>query len=374
MNQALTSIDGTVTRLLALMPASIANLLVFGIAILLALLIGHYLQLLLTRLVSERDTFQRSLVLRTRQTLRFALIVVTCWIAAFVAPLSWEATRVVQHALLIGIIILAVLAARSALHIWVTLYLRRFTLEAEDNLLARKHVTQSRILQRVAVTVLVIVGIAMVLMTFEGVQQWGISLLASAGAAGLVLGLALQPVLKNLFAGIQIAVTQPIRIHDALLVEGEWGTVEEIGSTYVVVKTWDWRRLILPLSYFIEKPFQNWTRDDTSLIGSVILYLDYTVPVDVIRQQLKQIVEQSPHWDRNIANVQVTDLRETSMEIRILVTARNAGQAFDLRCEVREKLIAFLQSEYPQTLPRVRTQSPAAGEMGLGEGVGDGHA
>lgn len=188
-----------------------------------------------------------------------------------------------------------------------------------------------------------------------------------------MLGLALQPVLKNLFAGIQIAVTQPIRLHDALLVEGEWGTVEEIGSTYVVVKTWDWRRLILPLSYFIEKPFQNWTREETSLIGSVMLYLDYTVPVDVIRQQLGQIVEKSQNWDRNVAHVQVTDLRETSMEIRILVTARNAGKAFDLRCEVREKLIAFLQAEYPQPLPRVRTQSPAAaGEMGFGDGVADG--
>jgi small-conductance mechanosensitive channel len=336
-------------------PGWAISLVLFGLAIWIAMVAGGFLHKTLTRVVAERDLFWRSLVKRLQLPLRLAMAIIACSLVSTVAPLTVEQNGVVRHALLIGIIILGVLAARTALHIWMTLYLRQFKLDSEDNLLARKHVTQSRILERVAITLLVIVGIAAVLMTFEGVAQYGVSLLASAGAAGLVLGLALQPVLKNLFAGIQLAITQPIRIDDALLIEGEWGTVEEITSTYVVVKIWDWRRLIVPLSYFMEKPFQNWTREGAALIGTVMLYLDYSIPVDVIRDQLKLIVKDSPYWDGNVAHVQVTDLREANLEVRILVTARNAPKAFDLRCEVREKMIAFLQREYPQSLPRVRT-------------------
>jgi small-conductance mechanosensitive channel len=239
-------------------------------------------------------------------------------------------------------------------HIWMIVYLRRFKLDAEDNLLARKHVTQSKIMQRIADLLIVILAIAAALMTFEPVRQYGVSLLASAGVAGIVLGLALQPVLKNLFAGIQLAITQPIRIDDALLVEGEWGNVEEITSTYVVVKLWDWRRMILPLSYFIETPFQNWTRESASLIGTVMIYLDYSVPVSAIRRQVEEIADASKLWDRRVVNIAVTDFRETVLEIRILVSASNAGRAFDLRCEVREKLIDFIQRDYPKSLPQLR--------------------
>ncbi|MCO6187791.1 mechanosensitive ion channel family protein [Rhizobium sp. L1K21] len=180
--------------------------------------------------------------------------------------------------------------------------------------------------------------------------------MASAGAAGLVAGLALQPVLKNLFAGVQLAITQPIRIDDALLVEGEWGRVEEITSTYVVIKIWDWRRLILPLSYFIENPFQNWTRETASLIGSVYIYTDFTVPVQVVREKAEDIAAASPLWDRDVINVAVTDFRERVMEIRVLVSARNSGDAFTLRCDIREHLIHFLQENYPQALPRTRAE------------------
>ncbi len=311
----------------------------------------------LTRFVAGRDLFWRSLVKRLELPLRLGLAIFVCSLVSTAAPLTLQQSDLVRHALLIATIVLGVMAARTAIHIWITLYLRRFKLDSEDNLMARKHVTQSRILERVAVVLLFIIGIAAVLMTFEGVAQYGVSLLASAGAAGLVLGLALQPVLKNLFAGIQLAITQPIRIDDALLIEGEWGTVEEITSTYVVIKIWDWRRLIVPLSYFMEKPFQNWTREGSSLIGNVMMYLDYSVPVDVIRTKVREIVERSPNWDGNIAGVQVTDFKEATLELRILVTARNAGKAFDLRCEVREQLISFLRAEYPQVLPRVRMQA-----------------
>jgi small-conductance mechanosensitive channel len=271
-----------------------------------------------------------------------------------VAPLTETQASLLRHILLIGFIGLIGWMSKSAVHIWMIVYLRRYKLDAEDNLLARKHVTQSKIMKRIADLLIVIVAIAAALMTFEPVRQYGVSLLASAGVAGIVLGLALQPVLKNLFAGIQLAITQPIRIDDALLVEGEWGNVEEITSTYVVVKLWDWRRMILPLSYFMEKPFQNWTRESSSLIGTVMIYLDYSVPVASLRSKVEEIAAASSLWDRRVVNVAVTDFRETVLEIRILVSASSAGRTFDLRCEVREKLIAFIQQDYPKALPQLR--------------------
>lgn len=318
-----------------------------------------------TRIVAGKDLkdlFWRSLVARTEGPTRLAAMIVAISTAANVAPLTEAETGVVHHVLLLAFIALLGWVALTALHIWMTVYLRRFTLDAEDNLLARKHVTQTRILRRVAATLIVMVTLSAALMTFEGVRQYGISLLASAGAAGLVIGLALQPVLKNIFAGIQLAVTQPIRIDDAVLVENEWGNIEEITSTYVVVRLWDWRRMVLPLSYFIEKPFQNWTREGSALIGSVFLYLDHTAPVAEMRRRLDEIAKASPLWDGQVAVLQVTDFREQVMEIRMLVSARNSGRAFDLRCEVREKMIAWLQQAHPHALPRWRGELQAAAE------------
>ena len=337
------------------MPDWLISALLGIVAIVLALLVHGALSRVLALAVARRDMFWRSLVKRTNQPLRFLLIVLALRLAAAIAPLPPEQAELISHGFVLAIIILAVIGARTALHIWLTLYLRRFKLDAEDNLLARKHVTQSRILERIAVTLLVVVGVAAGLMTFDGVAQWGVSLLASAGAAGIVVGFALQPLLKNIFAGLQLAITQPIRIDDALLIEGEWGNVEEITSTYVVIRVWDWRRLIIPLSYFIEQPFQNWTREGAALIGVVTINLDYTAPISEIRAKVEEIARASPLWEGGVVGVQVTDFKEFTMEVRILISARNAGRTFDLRCEMREKLIAFLQAEYPQALPRLRS-------------------
>ena len=178
--------------------------------------------------------------------------------------------------------------------------------------------------------------------------------LAALGLASIGIGFALQGVLSNLFAGVQLAMTQPIRIDDAVIVENEWGTVEEITSTYVVLKLWDWRRMIVPLTYFIEKPFQNWTRENSALIGSALLYVDYRAPVALIRDQLSAIVKGSKRWDGRVVNLQVTDAKEQTIELRCLMSASSAGNAFDLRCEVREKLVDFLQKEHPEALPRQR--------------------
>jgi small-conductance mechanosensitive channel len=323
-------------------------------AIIIGLVVHRLLFTILTRLVASWDLFWRSLVSRTERPARFAIVVAALTFAVSVAPLTDVQASLLQHVLLICFIAQIAWMTKSASHIWMIVYLRRFKLDAEDNLLARKHVTQSKIMKRIGDLLIVLVAIAAALMTFEPVRQYGVSLLASAGVAGIVLGLALQPVLKNLFAGIQLAITQPIRIDDALLVEGEWGNVEEITSTYVVVKLWDWRRMILPLSYFMEKPFQNWTRESSSLIGTVMIYLDYSVPVAALRKKVEEIAEASSLWDRRVVNVAVTDFRETVLEIRILVSASSAGRTFDLRCEVREKLIEFVQQDYPKALPQLR--------------------
>jgi small-conductance mechanosensitive channel len=194
------------------------------------------------------------------------------------------------------------------------------------------------------------------MMTFPGARQVGASLLASAGVIGIVAGLAAKPVFSNLIAGLQIALAQPIRIDDVLVVEGEWGRVEEITGTFVVLRIWDDRRLILPLSYFIEKPFQNWTRHDAQLLGSVFVYADYGMPLAPLRAEVERIVKGAPEWDGRFFNLQVTDATERTMQIRVLCTAASSALAFDLRCTVREGLIAFMQREYPRFLPRMRIE------------------
>jgi small-conductance mechanosensitive channel len=305
--------------------------------------------------VSERGLFLRSVVSRIKGPSRLAAIMLGIAVASWLAPLPNEQSAAVQQLMVVGIVILIGWILSTALHVWMVVYLRRFKLDSEDNLLARKHVTQTRILERIARTLIVLLTLSAALMTIDSVRQYGFGLLASAGAAGVILGLALQPVLKNLIAGVQLAVTQPIRIDDALLVENEWGNVEEITSSYVVIRLWDWRRMIVPLSYFIEQPFQNWTRESAALIGTVFMYVDFTVGVGRLREELERIVRASPLWDGRVVTLQVTDLKESTMEIRMLVSASTSPRAFDLRCEVREKMIAYVQQRHPEALPRVRT-------------------
>ena len=223
-----------------------------------------------------------------------------------------------------------------------------------DNLKARKIHTQIKVM-RVIINIMVLgVTIACMLMTFPKIRQIGVSFLASAGVLGIVLGLAAQKTLGNFIAGIQIAITQPIRIDDVLVIEGEWGWVEEITLTYVVVRIWDLRRLILPIAYFIEKPFQNWTRVSSDILGTVYIYADYTVPIEKIREELTKILTNSESWDKKVNGLQVTNTTEKTVEIRALMSAKNSPTAWKLRCEVREKLLEFLQKQYPQSLPKIR--------------------
>jgi small-conductance mechanosensitive channel len=232
----------------------------------------------------------------------------------------------------------------------------REAVSVEDRLAARRLKTTTQVLRHIVVSLVVIVSLAVMLMTFPAVKHIGMSLLASAGLAGLVVGMAMKSTLSSLIAGIQIAFSQPIRIEDSVVVEGEWGWVEEIGTTQVVVRTWDLRRLVLPLSYFIEHPFQNWTRGSTELLGSVLLWVDYSVPVTELREELGRILKSTDKWKGQVSVLQVTDVNERAMQVRALMDARDADSTWDLRCHVREKLIQFLLEKYPDALPKVRTE------------------
>ena len=228
--------------------------------------------------------------------------------------------------------------------------------DVADNLQARRVLTQTRVLSRTAIGVLLVAGLSFILMTFPGVRQLGASLLASAGVAGLVIGLAAKPVFSNLIAGLQIALSQPIRIDDVLVVTGEWGRVEEITGSYVVLRLWDERRLIVPLQWFIENPFQNWTRQSADILGTVMLWVDYTLPLEPLRAEAQRLCDASPDWDRRVCKVQVTDANERGMQLRVLVSSASSGQNFDLRCELREALIAFIARQHPDALPRLRAE------------------
>ncbi len=230
----------------------------------------------------------------------------------------------------------------------------RHPADVEDNLQARRIATQARVLARTAMSGIFMAGLAMMLMTFPGARQVGASLLASAGVVGLVAGIAARPVFSNLIAGLQIALAQPIRIDDVLIIEGEWGRVEEITGTYVVLRIWDERRLIIPLQWFIEHPFQNWTRNSSEILGTVFLYTDYRMPLEPLRAELDRVLETAPEWDKRVKVLQLTDVTERTIQIRVLVSARSSGLAFDLRCRVREALVTFIQREYPDCLPQVR--------------------
>jgi small-conductance mechanosensitive channel len=338
------------------LPDPIAAVLIFLIAVAFALALHRAGRGLSRRLLALRYPNLYATMTRMRGLTRLALLIVAVFIALPVAPLDHDFKYLIARMLLMAIIGLIGWSAITALHVSADIYLRRYRLDVEDNLLARKHNTQIRVLLRSIDALLVLFTLGAALMTFQTVRQYGVSLFASAGVAGIVAGLAARPVLSNLMAGVQLAMTQPIRLEDAVIVENEYGNIEEITSTYVVVRLWDFRRMIIPLTYFIEKPFQNWTRESSTLIGTVLIYVDYRAPVDAIRAKAEEIVRASNRWDGRVFNVAVTDFNRDTMEVRILATAGDAGKVFDLRCEIREKLIDFLQRDHPEALPRQRSQ------------------
>jgi small-conductance mechanosensitive channel len=309
---------------------------------------------LLNRMLQQRRPYLNRILTATKNPARVALLLIVLAVALPTAPLGAEGKLIFVRCLVLATICLIGWTALKVLHIGANLYLRNFRLDLPDNFLARKHLTQVRVLVRVLNTIIVLLTLGFALMTFDTVRQYGISVFASAGVAGVIFGLAAQPVLSNLIAGIQLALTQPIRLEDAVTVQNEYGCIEEITATYVVIRLWDLRRLIVPLNYFIQQPFYNWTRQSGANIGSVLLYVDYSAPIDRIRAKGVELTAQSKQPGAKLVNVQVTNTSAEAIELRVLVTADSVGDTSNLCAELREKLIGFLQSECPQALPRRR--------------------
>jgi small-conductance mechanosensitive channel len=302
-----------------------------------------------------KAAFTKLLIMRAANPTRFAIVLLAL---AAVVPVSGlpSATQQQFIAPLTSLFILLVgWSCLAAVGLAGDVYLDRFKTGFEDAL-ARKHVTQVRLLRRAAQVLMALITVGAAMMTLPAIRQYGVSLFASAGAAGIVVGLAARPLLSNLLAGIQIAITQPVKIEDSVVINNEWGWVEDITSTYLVVRTWDWRRLIVPLSWFLEQPIQNWTRETTTIIGQVRFYVDYRTPIEDLRQELDRLIHASKLWDGNVATLQVVEANETTIQIRVLATSSDAGRSWDLQCELREKMIAYLQREHPDCLPRRRIE------------------
>ncbi len=342
---------------LSFVPPWAVSLIILAGALAAAWLIHAAILASLNRLFHGRRPYLQTILRATKNPTRLALLLVALAIALPTAPLEPDTTSLLVRVLALTTICLLGWIALTVVHIGSDLYLLNFRIDVEDNLLARKHLTQVRVLMRALDTVIVLVTLGFALMTFAAVRQYGVSLFASAGAAGVVFGLAAQPVLSNMIAGIQIAVTQPIRLEDAVTVQNEYGWIEEINATYVVIRLWDLRRLIVPLNFFIQQPFYNWTRHAAANMGYVLLYLDYAAPIERIREKAKEIVTGSQQGTGRVVNVQVTNASAQTIEVRVLLSADNAANTSNLCAEVREKLIGFLQREHPEALPRSRSET-----------------
>lgn len=333
---------------LTLLAAALAAAVVFPVGLLLARL---------SERVTRRSFFLNDLLRRARKPLRLLLPLLAVLIVLGSAPPGLPVvTELRRVAAILLIILLSWMALRGigSIERYITI---RHPVDMADNLQARKIQTQSRVLTKALATLVIILGASGILMTFPTVRQFGTSLLASAGLAGLVAGIAARPVLANLIAGLQIAITQPIRLDDVVIIENEWSRIEEITGTYVVVKIWDDRRLVVPLQWIIETPFQNWTRISSALIGTVFFWVDYSVPIDPLRAEAERLCKEVPHlWDGKVCVLQVTDCNERAMQIRILASSIDSGRNWDLRCHIRENILQFINKNYPHSLPRIRVE------------------
>ncbi|MEN0046589.1 MAG: mechanosensitive ion channel domain-containing protein [Bacteroidota bacterium] len=278
-------------------------------------------------------------------------------------PFTETASETIQLLLRLSLYVIGAWALMRFISIFIKIIEEQNNINTENNLHQRKVATQLQFIRKISAVIIVVVATSLALLEFEEVRKIGAGLLTSAGVAGIIIGFAAQKSIANLLAGLQIAFTQPIRIDDVVIIEGEFGRVEEITLTYVVVRLWDQRRMITPLNYFIEQPFQNWTRLNSELLGSVFIYADYDLPIEPLREELNKITENHPLWDGRVRNVLLTDLTENVMKIRILVSAKSSGDAFDLRCFVREHMVTFIQQDYPNSLPKTRVEMLPVGEL-----------
>jgi small-conductance mechanosensitive channel len=340
-------------------------LLAAGLAVVIALLVHRLCGALLLR-VTRSMPIANAVARRCWRPAGFALALLALALVLEGAPDKMMFIRQLRR--INGLLVLATLT-------WLALravsgvahgVAAQFPVDVEDNLNARRVQTQTQLLARTASFLVLVAGASLMLMTFPGARQVGASLLASAGVIGIVAGIAARPVFSNLIAGLQLALAQPLRIDDVLIIQGEWGRVEEITGTYVVLKIWDERRLIIPLQWFIENPFQNWTRNSAQIIGTVFIWVDYRMPLQPLREAAEAACTAAAEWDKRLCLLQVVEAGERSMQLRVLVTSGNSSLNWDLRCKVREAMVDFMQREYPQFLPVTRVElDPAASEHRL---------
>jgi small-conductance mechanosensitive channel len=344
-------------RYLNLLPSGLLAVLII-VGVVLAGLMVHWLLFGIAKRVAARTRrpIDNFLIRRARPPVRLLIPLLFVTFALPELRLLPHVSEALQRVVAMAFIAMVAWLIIALVNVVEDVIEHRYPTNITDNLLARRIQTQTRLLRRIFATLVLIVASALILMKFPSIQHLGVSLLASAGLAGLVAGIAARPVLSNLVAGMQIAFSQPIRIDDAVVVENEFGRIEEITTTYVVIKLWDLRRLIVPLSHFIEHPFQNWTRSSTELIGTVLVHVDYTVPIEDVRRELHRILQSTDLWDQRVWNLQVTEASDASVELRAMLSASDAGRLWDLRVYVRERLIGFLQQRYPDALPRQRAE------------------
>ena len=340
------------------LPPFLWNLLLLGVAIVIGLILKYIFQAFVHRQTKKNQSYSfiRTIINNLGKPLNYflPLFVFNILVPFMVLPPIY--LHRVSRAVEIGLIITFAWLLISSIHVVQAFIYHRYDLKKENNLRERKIRTQLLYIRQVITGLIILLTIAAVLLTFSSMRKIGAGLLTGVGIGGIFIGFAAQKSLSNLLAGFQIAFTQPMRIDDVLVVEGEWGRVEEITLTYVVLSIWDQRRLILPITYFIEKPFQNWTRNSAELLGTVFIYADYTFPVEALREEHTRLLKNNPLWDGRVNAVQVTDITESTMQIRALMSAQTSGQTFDLRCFIRENLLKFIKENYPHHLPKTRAE------------------
>ena len=349
MNKLLPSFESTPTLLI--------NILILSFAVVTGLLIRFVIAKSLTYYNSRRQSYIISAITtHLHKPAGFFLPLLIVNIALPNMSMDKAAyhnlDRIVEIALTLSFASMLI----NTIRVFEAVVYHVYDINQSDNLKARRVRTQLQYIRQFIIAFIVILTIAAILLSFENLRKLGTGLLGGVAIGATIVGFAAQQSLGNLLAGFQIAFTQPLRIDDVLVVEGEWGRVEEITLTYVVLKIWDERRLILPISYFINNPFQNWTRKSSDILGTVFIYLDYTVPIEEVRQELTRLLNSSTLWDRRVNVLQVTDAKERTIELRALMSAKSSGEAFDLRCYVRENLIKFIDTNYPDSLPKMRTE------------------
>jgi small-conductance mechanosensitive channel len=328
-----------------------------------ALVLANVVHYVLFRILKRKETQMPGMGWGLQQYLgrpARAVFFLTCLLLAIpFVPLPLNIQQNIRQGLAMAMVAALGWFAVGCIYVVQSIMLRKYDLSAADNVRARRIHTQFQVFRRMLITFVIVIDIGALLWTFNDPRIWkfGSGLLASAGIATLVIATAAKSTASNFLAGIQIALTEPIRIDDVVVVEGEWGRIEEITSAYVVLRIWDLRRLIIPLSYFIENSFANWTRESADILGTAFLYVDYSIPVEALREQLNIIVKDAPQWDKKVCGLQVTNLSEHTMEIRCLVSSPDSGSSFDLRCMIREQMTAWIQQNYPNTFPTTRFAS-----------------